>query len=103
MSFPGAAKVDSTASVEAVTAAGGGETAVVIARVEARMGALASGYVQTLARHAPDTISAGGKRLRPLLVMLAADALNGPPDTPEGDLGLLRGAVAVSCSAVGAG
>jgi octaprenyl-diphosphate synthase len=42
-----------------------------------------------LGRHAGDTISAGGKRLRPLLLFLAAGA---PP--PESD-GLLRSAVAV--------
>jgi geranylgeranyl pyrophosphate synthase len=42
-----------------------------------------------LARHAGDTIAAGGKRLRPLLVCLAAGV---PP--PDSD-GLLRAAVAV--------
>jgi geranylgeranyl pyrophosphate synthase len=42
-----------------------------------------------LARYAGDTIAAGGKRLRPLLVCLAAGAP--PPETP----GLTRAAVAV--------
>jgi geranylgeranyl pyrophosphate synthase len=50
---------------------------------------LAGGHGQLLARYAGDTISAGGKRLRPLLVCLSAGA---PP--PETD-GLVRSAVAV--------
>jgi geranylgeranyl pyrophosphate synthase len=58
-------------------------------RVEQRMQALAVAHGPVLARHAGETISAGGKRLRPLLVFLAAGA---PP--PESD-GLVRAAVAV--------
>ena len=58
-------------------------------RVERRMTELAVGHGPVLARHAGDTISAGGKRLRPLLVCIAAGA---PP--PETD-GLVRAAVAV--------
>ena len=53
------------------------------------MAELATGHGPVLARHAGDTIAAGGKRLRPLLVCLAAGA---PP--PETD-GLVRAAVAV--------
>nr|WP_246344663.1 polyprenyl synthetase family protein [Conexibacter arvalis] len=41
-------------------------------RVEARLAALASGHGPVLARHGGATIAAGGKRLRPLLVFLAA-------------------------------
>jgi geranylgeranyl pyrophosphate synthase len=58
-------------------------------RVEERMAELATGHGPLLARHAGDTIAAGGKRLRPLLVCLAAGA---PP--PETDT-LVRAAVAV--------
>lgn len=48
-----------------------------------------------LALHANATIRAGGKRLRPLLVMLAAESAGGPPDTREGEGRLVRAAVAV--------
>jgi geranylgeranyl pyrophosphate synthase len=48
-----------------------------------------------LAAHASATIKAGGKRLRPLLVVVAAESAGGPPDTPEGEERLLRAAVAV--------
>jgi geranylgeranyl pyrophosphate synthase len=68
----------------------GGEQVVrMLDRVERRMEELAVGHGPLLARHAADTITAGGKRLRPLLVFLAAGT---PP--PETD-GLLRAAVAV--------
>ena len=58
-------------------------------RVEQRMQELAAAHGPVLARYAGETIAAGGKRLRPLLVFLAAGA---PP--PETD-GLVRAAVAV--------
>jgi geranylgeranyl pyrophosphate synthase len=57
-------------------------------RVTARAGA-------PLASHASATIRAGGKRLRPLLVLLAAEAAGGPPPTFRGEQGLVRAAVAV--------
>ncbi|MFI5038260.1 MAG: polyprenyl synthetase family protein, partial [Solirubrobacterales bacterium] len=57
-------------------------------RVTARAGA-------PLASHANATVRAGGKRLRPLLVVLAAESAGGPPCTSEGDECLVRAAVAV--------
>ncbi len=48
-----------------------------------------------LASHANATIIAGGKRLRPLLVVLAAESGGGPPDTADGEERLVRAAVAV--------
>jgi len=74
---------------QAVVDAGGAELTRIMDRVERRMSELAAGHGPVLARHAGDTISAGGKRLRPMLVCLAAGA---PP--PETD-GLVRAAVAV--------
>jgi geranylgeranyl pyrophosphate synthase len=74
---------------QAVVDAGGQELTRIMDRVERRMAELAVGHGPVLARHAGDTISAGGKRLRPLLVCIAAGA---PP--PETD-GLVRAAVAV--------
>ena len=57
-------------------------------RVTARAG-------EPLASHANATIRAGGKRLRPLLVVLAAESAGGPADTDAGEERLLRAAVAV--------
>jgi geranylgeranyl pyrophosphate synthase len=59
-----------------------------LARVTAQAGA-------PLASQATATIMAGGKRLRPLLVMVAAQSAGGPPDSAEGEERLARAAVAV--------
>ncbi len=48
-----------------------------------------------LASHANATVIAGGKRLRPLLVVLAAESAGGPPPTADGEERLVRAAVAV--------
>jgi geranylgeranyl pyrophosphate synthase len=76
-------------AVEAVLDVGGDAVPRLLDEVEARMAALARSHGPALSRYAGDTISAGGKRLRPLLVCLAAGV---PP--PETD-GLVRAAVAV--------
>jgi geranylgeranyl pyrophosphate synthase len=75
--------------VQAVIDAGGAEVSRVMASVETRMNELACGHGSLLGHYAGETIAAGGKRLRPLLVCLAA----GVP-TPEGDA-VVRAAVAV--------
>ncbi len=77
------------ASVQAVVDAGGEPAVRLLAALEERLAALATGHGELLARHAGSTIAAGGKRLRPLLVFLAAGA---PP--PESEA-LLRAAVSV--------
>jgi geranylgeranyl pyrophosphate synthase len=77
------------ATVEAVVEAGGAATARVMTRVEERMVELVSEHGELLARHGGETITAGGKRLRPLLVCIAA----GVP-VSESDA-LVRAAVAV--------
>ncbi len=41
------------------------------------------------------TIAAGGKRLRPLLVVLAAESAGGPPSGQDGETALVRAAAAV--------
>jgi geranylgeranyl pyrophosphate synthase len=76
-------------TVDAVRAAGGEPVARLMDRLELRMHELATGYGDELGVHAGTTIAAGGKRLRPLLVFLAA----GVP-TPEREE-LLSAAVAV--------
>jgi len=78
-------------AVELVLRAGGPRLAGLLERTEERLVALAAGHGETLARHATATISAGGKRLRPLLVFLAAGATAGP----AGEERLVRAAVAV--------
>jgi geranylgeranyl pyrophosphate synthase len=59
-------------TVEAVVAAGGAHIPPLLGAVEERLAALASGHGPVLARHAGETIAAGGKRLRPLLVLVVA-------------------------------
>ena len=81
--------MSSAVTVDAVRAAGGEPVARLMDRLELRMHELASGYGDELGAHAGSTIAAGGKRLRPLLVFLAA----GVP-TPEREE-LLSAAVAV--------
>ncbi|MFZ0040105.1 MAG: polyprenyl synthetase family protein [Solirubrobacteraceae bacterium] len=76
-------------SVRAVVEAGGDSAQRLMAALEPRLAGLATGHGAHLATHAGETIAAGGKRLRPLLVFLAAGA---PPPETEG---LLGAAVAV--------
>jgi len=76
-------------AVEAVVQAGGEAIAPLMNRIEERMVELAGGHGPLLGLHAGDTIGAGGKRLRPLLVFLAAGV---PPPVTEG---LVRAAAAV--------
>jgi geranylgeranyl pyrophosphate synthase len=76
-----------TGPVTEVMRAGGSHIPDLLDRVERLLGQVAGSHGALLAEHAGATIAAGGKRLRPLLVFLAAD-------TAEGD-GLVRAAAAV--------
>jgi geranylgeranyl pyrophosphate synthase len=76
-----------TGAVTEVVRAGGPHVPSLLDRVEERLGELAAGHGAALAEHAVATIAAGGKRLRPLLVFLAADDEDGE--------GLVRAATAV--------
>jgi geranylgeranyl pyrophosphate synthase len=76
-----------TGPVTEVMRAGGSHIPELLDRVERRLAAVAAGHGAPLAEHAGTTIAAGGKRLRPLLVFLAADAEDGE--------GLVRAAAAV--------
>jgi len=60
-----------------------------LAATEARLAEIAAAHGPRLAEHAGATIAAGGKRLRPLLVMVAAGA------EPRVPAGLVRAGVAV--------
>jgi geranylgeranyl pyrophosphate synthase len=73
--------------VTEVSRAAGDHVPGLLARVEERLAELAAGHGAALAEHAGATIAAGGKRLRPLLVFLAAGEEDGE--------GLVRAATAV--------
>ena len=60
------------ASVAAIVQAAGPHVPLLLARVEERLATVAASHGAVLAEHAGATIAAGGKRLRPLLVLLAA-------------------------------
>jgi len=67
----------SAPTVDAVVRAGGPHIPSLMARLEERLAVLATGHGAVLAEHAGATIAAGGKRLRPLLVFLAAGVQRG--------------------------
>jgi geranylgeranyl pyrophosphate synthase len=77
------------ARVGAIVEVAGPQIPALLARVEERLAEIARGHGAVLAQHAGATIAAGGKRLRPLLVLLAA----GPEEADEAEL--LAAAVAV--------
>jgi geranylgeranyl pyrophosphate synthase len=73
--------------VTEVVRAGGEHIPDLLERIERRLSDLAADHGDVLAEHASATIAAGGKRLRPLLVCLAADGEDGH--------GVVRAAAAV--------
>ena len=92
------ARTNTAADVEAVDEImrrGGPELRERMARAEAHLEHVTAESGMPLAAHATATIAAGGKRLRPLLVMLAAESAAGPSEGPEGEQSLVRAAVAV--------
>jgi geranylgeranyl pyrophosphate synthase len=76
--------------VTAIVHAGGPHVLPLLDRVEELLRDVAAGHGAALAEHAGSTIAAGGKRLRPLLVILAAAGQS----RGSGD-GLVRAAAAV--------
>ena len=78
------------AQVGAIVELAGPHVPALLARVEERLAELARGHGPELAEHASATIAAGGKRLRPLLVVLAS----GRPEDADQRL-LLAAAAAV--------
>jgi geranylgeranyl pyrophosphate synthase len=78
--------------VTAIVHAGGAHVLPLLGRVEELLRATADGHGPVLAEHAGSTIAAGGKRLRPLLVILAA---GGDPSADGDGDGLVRAATAV--------
>src|SRR4051812_44346670 len=76
-------------AVAAVVGAGGAHVPGLMGDLESRLAEVATSHGSTLGEYAGATIAAGGKRLRPLLVFVAAG-----PD-PAGRDAALRAAVAV--------
>src|ERR687890_782855 len=79
----------SAEAVAAVVEAGGAHVPGLMRALEDRLAVLARSHGAVLGEHAGATIAAGGKRLRPLLVFVAAGARAADPDLA------LRAAVAV--------
>jgi geranylgeranyl pyrophosphate synthase len=81
--------------LEAIMQRAGDGLRGLMARTELHLERVTAQAGPPLASHANATIVAGGKRLRPLLVLLAAESVGGPPDSPDGEESLVRAAVAV--------
>ena len=75
------------APVSEIVHVAGSHVAPLLARVEDRLLQISGDSGPVLSGHVTGTMTAGGKRLRPLLVVLAAGGADGP--------GVVRGAVAV--------
>jgi geranylgeranyl pyrophosphate synthase len=78
---------EAASQVSEIVHVAGPHVGPLLARVEERLVAIATDSGPVLSDHATGTMTAGGKRLRPLLVVLAAGGADGP--------GVVRGAVAV--------
>jgi geranylgeranyl pyrophosphate synthase len=94
-SAPASGPVGGVEGLEAIMRRGGEGLRGRMVRAELHLERVTSEAGAPLASHANATIVAGGKRLRPLLVVLAAESAGGPPDGYEGELRLVRAAVAV--------
>ncbi len=81
--------------LDAIMRLGGRELREHMARTELHLERVTAQAGAPLGPLANATIVAGGKRLRPLLVVLAAHSAGGPPRTSEGEERLVRAAVAV--------
>jgi geranylgeranyl pyrophosphate synthase len=88
----GAAGVD---GLDAVLRGGGERLRRLMARTERHLERVTAEAGEPLAVFANATVTAGGKRLRPLLVVLAAEVAGGPAPSPGGEERLVRAAVAV--------
>jgi geranylgeranyl pyrophosphate synthase len=81
--------------LEAIMTRGGPALRERMARTERHLDRVTARAGIPLAAHANATVAAGGKRLRPLLVLLAAEAGGGPVAGIDGEERLVRAAVAV--------
>jgi geranylgeranyl pyrophosphate synthase len=91
----GSAPAQAPDGVETIMARGGERLRGLMARTEAHLDDVTSAAGAPLAAHANATVAAGGKRLRPLLVVLAAESAGGPAREDEGEERIVRAAVSV--------
>jgi geranylgeranyl pyrophosphate synthase len=82
-------------AVEEIMRRGGPALRKRMARTEIHLEHVTAEAGSPLASYATATVVAGGKRLRPLLVVLAAESAGGPGEEPEREQNLVRAAVAV--------
>jgi geranylgeranyl pyrophosphate synthase len=82
-------------AVEEIMRRGGPALRERMVRTELHLERVTAEAGMPLASYATATIIAGGKRLRPLLVVLAAESAGGPGEEPERVQSLVRAAVAV--------
>jgi geranylgeranyl pyrophosphate synthase len=92
MTAAGAGEVD---GLDAIMRRGGERLRERMLRMERHLERVTAEAGAPLASHAKATVTAGGKRLRPLLVVLAAESAGGPPPSADGEERLMRAAVAV--------
>ncbi len=99
MSAVGATPADGSAGdldgLEEIMRRGGEGLRRLMARTEIHLERVTAAAGSPLASHANATVLAGGKRLRPLLVVVAAESAGGPPEGAAGEERLVRAAVAV--------
>ncbi len=81
--------------LDAIMARGGETLRARMERTEEHLMRVTADAGEPLGLHANATVAAGGKRLRPLLVVLAAESAGGPAPVADGEERLLRAAVAV--------
>jgi geranylgeranyl pyrophosphate synthase len=81
--------------LDAIMRRGGERLRARLARTERHLQQVTARAGAPLAAHASATVRAGGKRLRPLLVLLACEAAGGPRRGITGEEPLVRAAVAV--------
>jgi geranylgeranyl pyrophosphate synthase len=94
-STPADGAADGIEGVDAIMQRGGEGLRSRMIRAELHLENVTAKAGAPLAAPASATIRAGGKRLRPLLVVLASESAGGPPQTQDGEERLLRAAVAV--------
>jgi len=94
-SAAGSAPAAPEAGLELILARGGEGLSARMRLTERHLQEVTASAGAPLASLALETVMAGGKRLRPLLVVLAAESAGGPPDTGDGEIRLVRAAVAV--------
>ena len=94
-SATGSGATEQVDGLEAVMREGGEGLRERMLRTERHLESVTAEAGAPLASHANATVTAGGKRLRPLLVVLAAESAGGPPETQDGEERLVRAAVAV--------